>query len=287
MNTLTGMSVFCYILQKILIYIIKVIFVDYISSKDNPNIKFYQKLSRDKKYRNEYNMFVLEGMRLCFDAVKENAELHCIFITENAAEKYGEALNLLCENAKKTLYITNELGEKLSDTGSTQGIFAICNILDKTELSSKIDNKGKYIILDSLQDPGNIGTIIRTADAVGISGVILCGCCDVYSPKVIRSTMGSIFRIPVFDGNEISSVLDIFEIKAMPAFAAVIDENAEDLISCDFSNGCAVVIGNEGKGLSPETIALCKNKLTIRMKGNVNSLNAAMAAGIIMWEMLR
>lgn len=261
--------------------------MEFISSKDNPNVKLYQKLSQNKKYRREYGMFVLEGIRLCLDAVQENSELHCVFITESALNKYSEALDLLCQKAEKVIYIKDELGDKMSDTQGTQGVFAICRILDKTELKSKIYSGGKYIVLDNLQDPGNIGTIIRTADAVGITAVFLCNCCDIYSPKVIRSTMGSVFRLTFFDKMEISDVLDIFKKNKIPSFAAVIDTDANELTSCNFSKGCAVVIGNEGKGLSQETIDLCDEKLTIKMQGNINSLNAAMAAGIIMWEMLR
>lgn len=262
--------------------------MDIISSKDNSNIKLYLKLLSNKKYRQEFGLFVLEGTRLCLDAVKENAELHCVFVTKTAQEKYSEALDLLNEKVGEKLFlISDELGERLSDTNGTQGIFAICNILDKKKLNVTICSNGKYIVLNNLQDPGNVGTIIRTADSIGISAVILCDCCDIYNPKVIRSTMGSLFRLTILDNCNFSDVLTELKTKGLVTYAAVIDTDAIPLTDCDFSGGAAVVIGNEGNGLPPETADLCDKKLTIKMQGNVNSLNAAMATGIIMWEMLR
>lgn len=268
-------------------YIYKGVIVEFISSKDNPTIKLFTKLSDNKKFRQENNMFVLEGLRLCCDAAKENAELYCVLITTSALEKYSEALDLLKSSCNKILYITDELGKKLSDTGTTQGIFAICRVLDKTPFTCTIKNNAKYIVLDNLQDPGNIGTIIRTADAVGIDEVIMCRCCDLYNPKVIRSTMGSIFRIPIIINNDIEEIISLFNQKNVISYASVIDSSAINLTECNFSGSSAVIIGNEGQGLSEHTVDLCNKKLTIKMKGNVNSFNAAMAAGIIMWEMLR
>ena len=262
--------------------------MDIISSKDNTNIKLYQKLSSNKKYRKEYGLFVLEGIRLCLDALKENAELHCVFITKTALEKYSESLDLLREKVKHNLYvITDELGQKLSDTSGTQGVFAICKMLDKYDFNSTMGISGKFIILNNLQDPGNVGTIIRSADAIGINGLILCNCCDIYNPKVTRSTMGSLFRLPIIEDCKINEVLEHFNNINIPTFSAVIDNNAVSLTDCNFSNGAAVVIGNEGNGLPDEVADMCTNKLTIKMHGNINSLNAAMATSIIMWEMLR
>ena len=261
-----------------------------ITSKDNSNIKLYQKLVLSKKARNEHNMFPLEGVRIICDAVTENLELHCVFVTEFAAEKYGEALNLLIENnlESKILYISDEISSKLSDTKNSQGFFAICKKLDKINSADKILTNGKFLILNNLQDPGNIGTIIRTADAVGISGIILTDdCCDIYNPKLIRATMGSLFRVNLWCEIPIDEILNFFKEKSIETYAAVIDTDVLSLTECDFSKSCAVVIGNEGNGLPKEISNKCNNKLTIKMQGNINSLNVAMATGIIMWEMLK
>lgn len=253
-----------------------------ITSKDNPNIKLYRKLLTGKKYRRETGLFPLEGIRLISDAIKENAELHSVFVTEDCTDRLSQQSEAL--NFPETFIISRELAENMADTDSTQGIFAICKTLDKLNFSDTIRIGGRYILLHSVQDPGNLGTIIRTADAMGVDAVFLSECCDLYNPKVIRSTMGSIFRVSVSEVH-FNEVFPMFEQKGVPTFAAVIDSDAVSLTDCDFSNGGTVLIGNEGNGLPQEISDMCSVKTTIKMHGSVNSLNAAMAAGIIMWEL--
>lgn len=258
-----------------------------ITSKDNPNIRLYQKLLSGKKYRRENGMFTLEGVRLVSDAISENAELHSVFVTENCLERlsqHGEALNF--QDRERVFLISDELADKMSATENSQGIFAICRTLDKPLFSDTIKNGGKYLLLHSLQDPGNLGTVIRTADAVGVDAVFLADCCDLYNPKVVRSTMGSLFRLNVSEV-KFDEVFPLFEKRGVPTFAAVIDPDAVSLTECDFSKGGAVLIGNEGNGLPREVSSMCSERVTIKMQGNVNSLNAAMAAGIIMWELMK
>ena len=255
-----------------------------ITSKDNPNIKLFRKLTESKKCRRETGMFTLEGIRLISDAVKENAELHSVFVTESFLEKQGEALNF--PSGVSLFVIPDELGKSISDTSSAQGVLAVCKAIEKPHFSQIIKRGGKYLLLCNLQDPGNLGTIIRTADAVGLDGVFLSECCELYNPKVIRSTMGSLFRMNVSEV-VFEEIFPLFEQRGVPSYAAVIDRDAVSLTDCDFSEGGVVLIGNEGNGL-PENIAgVCQKKLTIKMNGNINSLNAAMAAGIIMWELVK
>lgn len=258
-----------------------------ITSRDNPNIKLFRKLTESKKYRREMGMFTIEGARLAADAVCENAELHSVFVTESflaKLEKQGEALDF--PNGTSIFAITDDLGKSISDTSSAQGVFAVCKFIVKPHFSQIIKQGRRYLLLCNLQDPGNLGTIIRTADAVGLDGVFLAECCDLYNPKVIRSTMGSVFRLNV---SEVSfeEIFPLFEQRGVPSYAAVIDRDAVSLTDCDFSEGGVVLIGNEGNGLPENISAACKKKLTIKMNGNINSLNAAMAAGIIMWELVK
>lgn len=255
-----------------------------ITSKDNPNIKLFRKLTESKKYRRETGMFTLEGARLISDALSENAELHSVFVTESFSDKQGEALNF--PSGTELFYITDELGKSISDTSSAQGVFAICKAVSKPHFSRTVKRGGRYLLLCGIQDPGNLGTIIRTADAVGLDGVFLSDCCELYNPKVIRSTMGSLFRLNV---SEVSfkEIFPLFEQRGVPTYAAVIDRDAVSLTDCDFSEGGAALIGNEGNGLPKDIAEQCTKKLTIKMNGNINSLNAAMAAGIIMWELVK
>lgn len=144
---------------------------------------------------------------------------------------------------------------------------------------------GKFVVLSGLQDPGNVGMIIRTADALGLDGVIMSGSCELFSPKVIRSTMGSVFRMRIAVENDEDVLFAALAENSVTASAAVIDKDALPVTECSFEGNQAVFIGNEGNGLNPETAARCSRKIIIPMHGNINSLNAAMAAGILMWEL--
>ncbi|MCI7767365.1 MAG: RNA methyltransferase [Oscillospiraceae bacterium] len=259
-----------------------------IFSSDNEKIKLYRKLSEDKKARRKENKFTIEGARLVSDAAAEAIELHSVFFTEAALEKYGEALELLFEKYPPKIFniISEELSRELSETKMPQGIFAVCSMPDtsKNDIYRRLAPGSRVLILDNIQDPGNMGTMLRTADACGIDCVITCSCCDIYNPKTVRSAMGSVMRVPIISDDIIHAAEEI-KLKGIPLFAAVISDNAFSLTECDFSGGGAVIIGNEGSGLSPEDAALADVLLTIKMHGTINSLNAAMAAGIIMWEL--
>ena len=256
-----------------------------VKSKDNPIIKLYQKLSSSKKERLQYGLFVLEGLRITEDAIKEESGLSHLILTSAAAEKYGDMLFQTDLRNARTVVISNELGRKISSTDNTQGVFAICRIPQKKNMI--FSENGKYLVLYGLQDPGNVGMIIRTADALGIDAVIMSGSCDLYSPKVVRSTMGSIFRMNIFTENDTEKLFSLLSENNVITSAAVIDSNAMPVTECDFSGRQAVFIGNEGNGLPEDISRRCMSKIIIPMHGNINSLNAAMAAGILMWEMKR
>lgn len=256
-----------------------------ISSRSNENIKLFRKLSESRKERSARGLFTLEGARLIADAAAENSDFHSIFATEEGLEKYRSIFSRSPEEyGGKLFIISGDIADHISLTEGSQGIFAICRIPETRPLSDMIFGGGKYIMLSKLQDPGNMGTVIRTADAVGIDAVICCGCCDIYNPKVTRSAMGSLMRMAVAVTDE-DSAFEAFRTAGVRTYAAVVDSSAEKLTSCDFSEGAAVLVGNEGNGLSPDTAQRCDVQMTIPMKGRANSLNAAMAAGIILWEL--
>lgn len=256
-----------------------------ITSKDNPVVKLYQRLSSSKKDRLEYGLFVLEGLRIVEDAVREDSGISHLILTKTACDKFGDILFQADLRDAKTVVISNELGNKISQTNQTQGVFAICRI----PVSRKVvlRENGKYIVLFGLQDPGNAGMIIRTADALGMDGIIMSGSCDLYSPKVIRSTMGSVFRTNIYIENNKDALFDLFSEHNIVTCASVIDKNADIITECGFPGGQAVLIGNEGNGLPREISERCTRRITIPMCGSINSLNAAMAAGIIMWELAK
>ena len=259
-----------------------------IVSRDNPKIKMYTRLRDKKQSRADEGLFVLEGARIISDALKENVPLKTAFYTASAAERYPDTVSeLISKIGSAAEEISEEVSQKLCDTSAPQGIYAVAPRLDKTPPLDKIVDGGKFLILNSLQDPGNVGTILRAADAVGISGVYLCDSCDIYNPKLVRSTMGSLFRVPLTDRLGYRDVIALFKASGIPVYASVVDKTAESLRGFSFPESCAAVIGNEGNGLSEEDAALCDGRITIKMSGTIESLNAAAAAAIFLWELCK
>jgi TrmH family RNA methyltransferase len=257
-----------------------------LTSKDNSNIKDVVKLKSSAKHRKKSGLFIAEGVRICVDAMLSNAKIAVFFATEQAIEKHNDEFNLLSKYAEKTFVVTPALFALMSDTQTPQGFLCIIKALDKIIQFDTIKKSDKFIALDNLQDPTNLGTVLRSAEAFGVSGVILSyDCCDIYSPKVVRGSMGAVFRIPFIICNSICDFL-----KSKPqlcSYAAVVTDNAQKINEIDFNCPCVTVIGNEGNGLKPETIDMCDNKITIPMNGKAESLNASTAASIIMWEMIK
>ena len=260
--------------------------MDRITSKDNPKFKTLSSLMSSKKERTAQGMFVAEGLRLVMDAVKSNHKPVSVFASDSFAAKFPDKLSVICEDCKNFYLITDALAEKISDTKTPQGVFAVFNTLDKNLNIDTIYNNGHFIFIVSLQDPGNVGTIIRTAEAMGLNGVIMTSDCpDVFSPKVLRSTMGSAFRIPIIVCEDAVEAINVLHDKGFTTYAAILDEKSLKLGDFDFSEKSVALIGNEANGLKKEVSDSCTNTLMIPMKGNAESLNAASAANIIMWEM--
>ncbi len=256
-----------------------------ISSRKNPLVTHFRNLVRERSYRYECGEFPVEGARLCLEALNSGLEITSFIITENAKEKYSGIVSAISEEFTPDI-INEDISAYISDTKSPQGVFITAKMLDKNDLSGKIINGGKYIILDNLQDSGNIGTIIRTCDALGVDGVILSpDCADIYSPKIVRSAMGSLFRLPVIIA-ELTEIITDMKAKGFTVYSAVLDETAQSISEITLDGNTAVVIGNEGNGVSGAVTEACGKKLYIPISG-AESLNAAVAASIISWEMTR
>lgn len=258
-----------------------------ITAKDNPAVKRYKKLRDQKKARRTEGLFVAEGLRIACDALEKTGCVQQLFVTDSAWERHGAMLEGKLQETGKLLRISDTVGDTMTDTEHTQGIFAVCRMPEEKALSDILSPDGRYIVLCNLQDPGNMGMILRTADALGVDAVLTCGSCELYSPKVVRATMGSVFRVKVLDCADAQMLLDTMHAQEICTYAAVPAKHAVPLPECHFSGGCAVWIGNEGNGLPEDVIAACKTAVTIPMRGGPESLNAAMAAGILMWEMMR
>lgn len=259
-----------------------------ITSRENPKTKLLSKLIKSKKARTENNLFVIEGLRLVLDALKSKVEIEGVFITEECFDKNSERLISAGLKKEKMCVISEELSDYISDTQNPQGIFAVCKKLDKCANIDTIYNNGVFVCLCSLKDPGNVGTIIRTAEAFGVDAVIMTeDCADVFSPKVLRSTMGSAFRIKIITFENEEQMLKELKEKNVVTYASVLNDNSIRLGSFNFPSKSAVLIGNEANGLKESVINDCDYSLYIPMRGNAESLNAAAAANIIMWEITK
>ena len=255
-----------------------------LSSRDNPLVKDFVRLCSDRGYREQSGRIAIEGSRLCRDALSSGLAPESIFITRDALEKYKEA-DIILGSGAPVYEITGPVAAKMADTKNPQGIFLTAFVLDKKLRFTKIDIGGAYIALENLQDPGNMGTILRTAEALGLDGVIMSAdCADIYSPKVLRGTMGAAFRLPSYETENIADTLTELSQKGMKTVASVADRSASSVLKADLHGGVVAVIGNEGNGLTDSCIAACNIRVTIPMGGRAESLNASAAASILMWE---
>jgi TrmH family RNA methyltransferase len=258
-----------------------------ISSAGNPAVREFKKLGDSARHRRETGLFVIEGVRLCSDALKSGVKIERAFLTDEAALKFRILAQDL-EQAAPTDRITGEAAQKLADTRSPQGVFVVANMLDKTSGPVKIKPDGLYAALEDIQDPGNLGTILRTAEALGFDAVLVShGSADVYSPKVLRGAMGAIFRLPVHIVDDLTAEIKMMHENGIKTAAAVADRGAQSVLGAGLGKGSLIAIGNEGSGLTDGCAAACETRVTIPMPGRAESLNAGTASAILMWEMCR
>ena len=247
-----------------------------ITSRKNPLMTHIRKLESSRSYRREQGEFLGDGVKLLDEAVKWKAPLTAVVSTP------GMQLPPLPEGVRH-VEVPGDLMASISPAKSPQGALFLCRMGAMTlpELTGR-----RYLVLDGLQDPGNVGTIWRTADALGADGLILVnGCADPYNPKTVRATMGAAFRLPLWETEpaELSAALMRAE---LPLYATALREDTVDLRQAGLDR-CAVVIGSEGQGISGDLLARSQLTLKIPMTARCESLNAAVAAAIVLWEMGR
>lgn len=254
-----------------------------ITSRENSLIKLACALQGSAKSRKENGLFVIEGLRFAKDCLENSIKFDKLIISHSAFDKYPEDIELFSENSNECYKIPDNLFKKISDTASPQGIMALAQF---SQLNPpKIDKTGRYIALENLADPSNLGAVARTAEALGVSGIIISAdSCDPYSPKALRASMGTLLRVPIIILKDFAAELMATGLKT---YACVVDSSADSLGSIRFSDGCVIVIGNEANGITDETKKICKYRITIPMSGNAESLNASVAASIVAWEMMK
>lgn len=255
-----------------------------ITSSDNRICRIIRQLD-SRKHREKLGLYLIEGENLTEEAFKNNADIEFIAVNEDRLSYYE---NLFGGRLSECCVMPAGLFNRLAQTESSQGIMAAVRIpqLTQQQFMEHIAG-GNVIVLDRLQDPGNIGTILRTCDAAGYRGAVMIkGTADIYSPKVVRSAAGSVFRIPAYYTAGARDGVKLLKDAGLQIIGTGFD--TEDMYyDVDMRRNTAVVIGNEGNGISEEMAALCDRTVKIPMRGNIESLNAAVAAGILIYESIR
>ena len=250
-----------------------------ISSKDNKIFRLCEQLTH-KKYRDKLGLYLIEGENLLEEAVKNGAGIKTVLMCRDYRGS-------LFGTEDKSFCLSDKLFEQLSQTETTQGIMAV---VEKPELSPDrfLDKGGgNFIVLDRLQDPGNIGTILRTADAAGYElAIVMKGTADVFSPKAVRAATGSLFRMPVVFMDSVDELMEFTRAAGKKLVATCFDTDRY-YYDENLKENIALIIGNEGNGISRELIEGSDLKIKIPMHGNIESLNASVAAGILMYEAVR
>lgn len=263
------------------------IWMERIDSPANKKVKLAAAL-KQRKQREKSGLFVAEGIRLCEMAAESDWSISFGLLTSQlTGQERGRKLMATLQARKCPLYeVPEPIFTKAAGTDTPQGILLVMEQKNQS-LPQKSNAAGLYVVMDGVQDPGNAGTIIRTADAVGADGVILLkGSVDVYADKVVRSTMGSIFHIPLYRNVTPAELIDFTQINQLKLLATALDETARAHFQVDFTQGTAVVMGNEGHGVSAELLAAAQ-KTYIPMFGQAESLNVGMSAAIVLYEALR
>lgn len=248
-----------------------------ITSRANPLITRLKKLKSRRSARRQEGVFLCEGPKMLAEALKWGAEIEIVVCAE------GIDLPQL-PNSVRVVEVPEELLAQVADTETPQGVVFLCKAFNP-ELDRELD-WDRIIVLDGLQDPGNVGTIWRTADAFGADGLVLCNhCADPWNPKTVRATMGAVFRLPVIEC-ELGELAEGLRRRKIPLYATALRDDTEDLRAADLQKA-AVIIGSEGRGVSEQALTLCDKTLKIPMTVRCESLNAAVAASVVLWEMAK
>ena len=249
-----------------------------ITSTSNPQVKNLQQLGRKAKLRNEQDVFLVEGTKMYLEAPAER--IRKVYLSKSLYEEKGESF----VKGHDVEILEDRVFAAACDTKTPQGV--LCMVQQYHYRLEDLLKKKKplLMILENLQDPGNLGTIFRTAEAAGVTGILLSkDCVDVYNPKVIRSTMGAVFRMPFLYVEDLPEKIKELQKKSIKTYAAHLrGENAYD--EEDYTTGCAFLIGNEGNGLRDEVADCADCLIRIPMEGEAESLNAAVAAAVLMFE---
>lgn len=259
-----------------------------ITSSQNGRIKYVCDLIGKAKMRRKEGRFVAEGIKMFLEAPADMIEE--VYVSEELLSREAKENAKLKEALSKVKYevVAADVFKKISDTVTPQGIITILKYRDCKLSDITSGDKPLIVMLENLQDPGNLGTILRTAEGAGVSGIIMSrDCVDIYNPKVIRSTMGCVYREKFIYVDSLEETIDMLKEKGITTYAAALDRDSKAYTDYDYTEGTCLLIGNEGNGLTAGIIAKAGNTCFIPMEGEVESLNASVAAAVLMYEAKR
>ncbi len=257
--------------------------VPYIASRQNARVISASKLS-DKKHREKTGLFLCEGIKLTLEAARYGS-LSEVYLRESDAENYRYAVDTVLEAGAEVFVISDSAFDKITTEKAPQGIISTAFAVDSADFSA--DEDSNVLLLDCVRDPGNLGTILRSAAALGNVTVALHSCADVYNPKTVRAAMGAIFKTRILKIDNCVEFVKNCKNTGRRVLAAALTDDSLKLGKYETKKSDVIVIGNEGHGISEEIIAECTSSLMIPMKEGTESLNASVAASVILWEYAR
>lgn len=251
-----------------------------IVSSGNDTVKLIKKLQTKSKARYEEKLYVVEGLKQVREL--ETERIDCLIVSHK-----DKLETLVLNEDQQVIVVSEKLFGEISTDPAPQGIMALVHMRQQDFKREKLDPSGLYLMLDTIQDPGNLGTIIRVADAVGIQGIFMnASTVDCYNPKVVKSTMGSLEHIDLFVVPDLFDIIEAMKQRKIKVFGAYL-EGSISHFEADYKGGTCVIIGNEGNGIRDEIIALADSRIRIPMPGKSESLNASVATSVILYEALR
>ena len=269
--------------------------MEMIVSRQNPLVSLTVKLA-DRKHREREGLFRFDGKKLFLEALAAGIPLYAVLLRESAGEAILQAAaGYDLPSDCRLVMLPDDLFDRISEERSPEGVIVLARALSNLhrtldaaawEREDPARDAARVLFLESVRDPGNLGTVIRSARAFGVDLLVLSAdCADIYNPRVLRAAMGTLFAQPILRTPDLAAVIRAY--KAGRVFAATLDEKAVTLGSLPFRAGDAVVVGNEGHGLSREVIDAATGSIFIPMAAGVESLNAGVAASVLLWELCR
>lgn len=256
-----------------------------IESRSNGQIKKIQKLKKSARFRRQEKTFIAEGIKMVEEAA-EYDKLLSVYVSETAKQEY---ISRLSHKIKGSLleWVSAPVFQEISDTATPQGVLALVQMPEYERETLIREKEAAFVCLEDIQDPGNLGTIMRTAEGAGMSAVVLSkGCVDLFNPKVVRATMGAMYRMPFYITDDMTTEVESLRKAGFTMYATRLDAD-RDYTACAYEGNVGILIGNEANGLKPETSEMADYGVRIPMEGKLESLNAAVSAALLMYEVHR